>query len=205
MKVNGISKNNFKTQKNDFKTAHDVSEQSKSAKNDSAQQVSIKTVNKADTENANTTNNSTDDNSIKNIDESQAREFKHVAEGEHKESFSKIREEGQKNIRVSSLLEKLSSGSKLTGGELDYLNSNAEAVYGLALDASEVRQAFLSQLKQCTSKEEVEQLARKMEMEYDSRVKHLSKNPANESETIRQKTFKNTSINELNTFLKTFK
>ncbi len=114
----------------------------------------------------------------------------------------KIDEEEQIKIDVQNLATRVRSGEELSDKDLKFLKENAPGVYQLAMDAKEVRKRFAKELANCRSKEEVEKLKMSRDLNYLNKMK-MAERTGNDSEALKQITFKNTCQNEYDKFIKT--
>ncbi len=103
-----------------------------------------------------------------------------------------MNDEDRTKLKIMFLTEKLKSGSKLTGGELEFLDQNAPMMHEMAIDADIVREEFFELINGCSTKEEVSKLKLNTDIGYISKIKP-AENAGHHEEALKQTVFKNTT------------
>lgn len=123
------------------------------------------------------------------------------------EAYAELQENGMSdtdkiNAKVSMIAEKIKNGIELNESELDFLEKHSPSTYQMAKEAIKVRETFLKKMKLCRSKEEVNALKLSSDLDCMKRLK-AAEAEGNDSEALKEVTFKNTTQNEYNRFVGT--
>ncbi len=85
-------------------------------------------------------------------------------------------ESARKGQRISGLYGKMMAGMRLSDKELEYLRANAPDYYEKAMQIEQEREAYQKELRQCTSKEDVEKLNQRKLTQFCAEAKTISNN-----------------------------
>ncbi len=117
-------------------------------------------------------------------------------------SIMEMIEEDKVDNRLKILRLKVLSGELLTQEELDFLRKHSPELYRIAMLAKALVEAFIEKLKNCKSKEEVQDLMLTTNMAYDKRINE-AKIEDNELKELILKSIKNGINIAFDEFVKT--